>query len=111
MFSVIFKIFKVIGGLLPLLGALQLLKFTINDHLAAFGLRIPVWVTEATVIAFTAVFLVSFTALLLGRNRQTAPGFESSAPVRRRSRSARAVANDDNQARYRQRLNALSNYL
>ena len=111
MFSVIFKIFKVIGGLLPLLGALQLVKFTMNDHLAAFGLRIPVWVTEATVIAFTTVFLVSLTALLLGRNRLTAPGFEPSAPVRRRSRSARAIANDENQARYRERLNALSNYL
>ena len=111
MFSVILKIFKVIGGLLPLLGALQLVRFTMNDHLAAFGLRIPVWVTEATVIAFTTVFLVSLTVLLLGRNRETAPGFEPSAPVRRRSRTARAVANKDNQARYRERLNALSNYL
>ena len=111
MFSVIFKIFKVIGGLLPLLGALQLVKFTMNDHLAAFGLRIPVWVTDATVIAFTTMFLVSLTALLLGRNRLTAPGFEPSAPVRRRSRSARAIANDENQARYRERLNALSSYL
>ncbi len=111
MFSVIFRIFKVIGGLLPLLGALQLVKFTMNDHLAAFGLRIPVWVTEATVIAFTAVFMVSLTALLLGRNRQTAPGYEPSAPVGRRSRPARAGADYKNQARYRQRLNALSNYL
>lgn len=111
MFSVIFRIFKVLGSLLPLLGALQLVKFTMNDHLAAFGLRIPVWVTEATVIAFTAVFLVSLTALLLGRYRQTAPGFEPSASVPRRSRPARAVANNDFQARYRQRLNALSNYL
>ena len=67
--------------------------------------------TGATVIAFTAVFLVSLTALLLGRNRQTAPGYERSSPVRRRSPSARAVANDENQARYRERLNALSDYV
>ena len=106
-----FRIFKVLSSLLPLLGALQLVKFTMNDHLAAFGLRIPVWVTEATVIAFTAVFLVLLTALLLGRNRQAAMGLARSAPARRRSRSARAVADDGNATRYRQRLNALSNYL
>lgn len=111
MFSLVFRIFKVLGSLLPLLCALQLVKFTMNDHLAAFGLHIPVWVTGATVIAFTAVFLTSLTALLLGRNRQAAMGITRSAPVRRRSRSARAVANNENQARYRQRLNALSRYI
>lgn len=111
MFSVVYKIFKVIGGLLPLLGALQLMKFTMNDHLAAFGFRIPVWVTGSTIFAFTAVFLVSLTALLLGRNRKTALGYEPSAPVRRRSRPARTVPDDENEARYRQRLNALSRYI
>lgn len=111
MFSLLSRLIKVVGSLLPLLGALQLVKFTMNDHLAAFGLHIPVWMTEATVIAFTSLFLVSLTALLLGRNRQRAPGYERSLPVRRRSRSARAVPEDGNQARYRQRLNALSRYI
>ena len=111
MFSLVFKIFKAIGSLLPLLGALQLMKLTLNDQLAAFGLHIPVWVTEATVFAFTAVFLVSLTALMVGRNRQASAGTLPSTLVRHRSRRARAVADDGNQTRYRQRLNTLSNYL
>jgi hypothetical protein len=106
------KILKLVGSLLPLLGALQLMKFTLNDELAAFGVRIPVWVTEATAIAFTAVFLVSLTALLIGRNRQEAPGNHwGSAAVQRRYPSAPSGKPDADQTRFRQRLNGLSNYL
>ncbi|RQW82398.1 MAG: hypothetical protein EHM62_03635 [Methylococcus sp.] len=110
MFSFVFKIFNGLGSLLPLLGALQLMKFTLNDQLATFGLRIPVWVTGATVVAFTAVFLVSMTALMMGRNRPAPTGFTKTAPQRRRSRPTSAGVNDGNQSRYRQRLKGLSNY-
>ena len=107
MFSLIFKIIKVLGSLLALLGALQLMKFTLYDQLAAFGLHIPVWVTGATVFAFTAVFLVSLTALKVGRNRQVSAGTLPSTLLRHRSRPGRAVGDDGNQNRYRQRLNTL----
>ena len=110
--SFAFKFFKVLGSLLPLLGALQLMKFTLNDQLAAHGLRIPVWVTEATAIAFTAVFLVSLTALLMGRNRQAAAGNDwGSAAVRRRYPSTPRSKPDADQTRFRQRLSGLSDYL
>jgi hypothetical protein len=112
MFSLTIKLLKLLGSLLPLLGALQLMKFTLNDQLAAHGLRIPAWVTEATVIAFTAVFLMSLTALLMGRNRQAAAGNHwGSAAVRRRYPSAPSGKPDADQTRFRQRLNGLSNYL
>ena len=112
MFSLTIKLLKLLGSLLPILGALQLMKFTLNDQLAAYGLRIPVWVTEATAIAFTAVFLVSLTALLMGRNRQAAAGNHwGSAAVRRRYPSAPRSKPDADQTRFRQRLNGLSKYL
>ena len=112
MFSLMIKLLKLVGSLLPLLGALQLMKFTLNDQLAAHGLRIPVWVTEATAIAFTAVFLVSLTALLMGRNRQAAAGNHwGSASVRSRNPSTHRSKPDADQTRFRQRLNGLSNYL
>jgi hypothetical protein len=112
MFSLMIKILKLVGSLLPLLGALQLMKFTLNDELAAFGVRIPVWVTEATAIAFTAVFLVSLTALLMGRNRQAAAGNQwGSATVRRRYPSNPRSKPDADQTRFRQRLSGLSDYL
>jgi hypothetical protein len=112
MFSLMIKILKLVGSLLPLLGALQLMKFTLNDELAAIGVRIPVWVTEATAIAFTAVFLVFLTALLMGRNRQEAAGNHwGSATVRRRYQPAPAGKPDGDQTRFRQRLSTLSDYL
>ena len=112
MFSLMIKLLKLVGSLLPLLGALQLMKFTLNDQLAAYGLRIPVWVTEATAIAFTAVFLLSLTALLMGRNRQAAAANHwGSATVRRSYPSAPRSKPDADQTRFRQRLSGLSDYL
>lgn len=110
MFIIMIKLMKSLGGLLPLLGALNLMKFTLNDQLAAYGLRIPIWVTEATVIVFTLVFLIALTSLFLGRSRMAPAGYPVSAPVRRPRRTA-AASESANQARHRQRLNALSKYV
>ena len=111
MFVLMIKIMKSLGGLLPLLGALHLMKFTLNDQLAAYGLRIPMWVTEATVVVFTLVFLMALTTLLLSRSRMTPAGYPVPAPVRRRSRRTTAAPENANQARHRQRLNALARYV
>ena len=111
MFILMIKIMKSLGGLLPLLGALHLMKFTLNDQLAAYGLRIPMWVTEVTVVVFTLIFLIALTTLILGRSRMTPAGHPVSAPVRRRSRRTAAAPESGNQTRYRQRLNALSKYV
>ena len=111
MFVLMIKIMKSLGGLLPLLGALHLMKFTLSDQLAAYGLRIPMWVTEATVVVFTLVFMMALTTLLLSRSRMAPAGYPVSAPVRRRSRSAAATPENANQARHRQRFNALAKYV
>lgn len=111
MFILMIKLMKSLGGLLPLLGALHLMKFTLNDQLAAYGLRIPMWVTEATVVVFTLVFLMALTTLLLSRSRMAPAGDSVSAPVRRRSRRTAAAPESASQARQRRRLNALSKYV
>lgn len=111
MFILMIKIMKSLGGLLPLLGALHLMKFTLNDQLAEYGLQIPMWVTEATVVVFTLVFLMALTTLLLGRSRMAPAGYPVSAPVRRRSRRSAVIQESGEQTRYRQRLNALAKYV
>ena len=111
MVIIMIKLMKSLGGLLPLLGAVYLMKFTLNDQLAAYGLRVPIWVTEATVVVFTLVFLIALTSLFLGRSRMAPAGYPVSLPVRRRSRRTAAAPESANQARQRQRLNALSKYV
>jgi hypothetical protein len=108
---ILIKIMKALGGLLPLLGALQLMKFTLNEQLAAHGLHIPVWVTEVTIVVFTLVFLMALTTLFMGRSRLAPAGSPVSTPVCRSPRRAATAPESGNQTRYRQRLNALSNYL
>jgi hypothetical protein len=92
MFILMIKIMKSLGGLLPLLGALQLMKFTFNDQLAAYGLRIPMWVTEDAVVVFTSAFLMALTTLMFfmpprrARAGRFAGGWRDSAVRRQTAR-------------------------